>query len=75
MHEFCAVSCGTCKGTCENGHPDCEFWASIGECDVNPGYMWEYCKLSCGTCDRKLDIPKNIFEKIVDKWNKWNIMT
>ena len=29
---------------------DCPYWASIGECFNNPGYMLEFCGFSCGGC-------------------------
>ena len=29
---------------------DCAYWADIGECDANPGFMLEACPKSCGTC-------------------------
>jgi hypothetical protein len=35
---------------CHDSHVDCEFWASIGECDVNPNYMLNSCAKSCGVC-------------------------
>lgn len=28
-------------------HESCDFWASIGECDANPGYMLSNCAKSC----------------------------
>ena len=44
----------------------CDFWASEGECDANPGYMHSNCPVSCGTCsggndDR--DVSKALGEK------------
>lgn len=35
---------------CIDVHKDCEFWASIGECNKNPTYMLENCKKSCEVC-------------------------
>jgi len=35
---------------CSNDHAHCTDWASIGECDKNPGYMHGSCKLACGLC-------------------------
>lgn len=35
----------------------CSFWAAIGECQVNPGYMKLKCAPSCQTCDM-IDINK-----------------
>ena len=29
---------------------DCAYWAGIGECEANPGFMLESCPQSCGTC-------------------------
>uniref|UniRef100_A0A7S4N7Z9 ShKT domain-containing protein n=1 Tax=Odontella aurita TaxID=265563 RepID=A0A7S4N7Z9_9STRA len=36
--------------SCRNHHNSCQYWASIGECSKNPGYMLHYCKESCGQC-------------------------
>merc|ERR1712113_616138 len=36
--------------SCEDGYGDCGFWASIGECSNNPGFMSVNCKASCKTC-------------------------
>ncbi|XP_041349464.1 zinc metalloproteinase nas-13-like [Gigantopelta aegis] len=38
-------------GDCMNMNQNCEFWASIGECDKNPGYMKELCKPACDVCN------------------------
>ena len=40
------VPCKQCKDT--NVH--CAYWAKIGECEVNPGYMLKGCPLSCKQC-------------------------
>jgi len=39
---------------CKNRHQHCSYWATIGECDNNPGYMHLSCAPSCFTC-HKLD--------------------
>ncbi|KAI8494649.1 hypothetical protein Bbelb_278750, partial [Branchiostoma belcheri] len=36
--------------TCTDSNSYCPSWASIGECDNNPGYMLPNCPLSCGVC-------------------------
>ncbi|KAI8513894.1 hypothetical protein Bbelb_082180 [Branchiostoma belcheri] len=36
--------------TCTDSNSHCPSWASIGECDNNPGYMLPNCPLSCGVC-------------------------
>ena len=36
---------------CTDRNRDCEYWASIGECEVNPGYMLNNCMVSCETCN------------------------
>lgn len=35
---------------CHDNHNNCQYWASIGECSKNPGYMLHNCKRSCGQC-------------------------
>ncbi len=35
---------------CTDFHDNCYFWASIGECDRNAGWMHAYCRLACGIC-------------------------
>jgi hypothetical protein len=36
---------------CIDDNTDCAYWATSGECELNPGYMLESCKLSCDACD------------------------
>lgn len=36
---------------CDNANVQCEYWASLGECDNNPSYMKTQCRQACGTCD------------------------
>ena len=40
---------------CRNIHKDCDYWASIGECDANPNYMLYYCAKGCNTCHLQTD--------------------
>merc|ERR1712007_81662 len=35
---------------CKDDQRDCGYWASIGECSRNRGYMSENCKASCNSC-------------------------
>ena len=35
---------------CTDSHDQCNFWASLGECEKNPKYMLENCQASCKTC-------------------------
>ena len=39
---------------CTNDHEDCDYWASSGECDNNPGYMEVSCKKACNICSTSL---------------------
>jgi len=32
----------------EDAHPQCDEWASTGECSLNPTYMWSSCADACG---------------------------
>ncbi|XP_014663838.1 PREDICTED: astacin-like metalloprotease toxin 5 [Priapulus caudatus] len=29
----------------------CSEWASWGQCEDNPDFMWYYCRMTCGKCD------------------------
>lgn len=40
---------------CKNQHPDCTYWASLGECEANAKYMVTNCAPACESCDQ-LDI-------------------
>ena len=40
----------TCSGSCTDQNQHCQNWASVGECQSNPGYMNQFCKKSCGVC-------------------------
>jgi len=45
---------------CRNMHTDCSYWAALGECDANPGYMEKNCAPACQTChllDTRLRCP------------------
>mmetsp|Transcript_62643 Transcript_62643/g.70039 ORF Transcript_62643/g.70039 Transcript_62643/m.70039 type:complete len:182 (-) Transcript_62643:102-647(-) len=37
---------------CVNKHAECTHWWSIGECDVNPGFMHTECSPACQTCQK-----------------------
>ena len=36
--------------SCKDFNNKCAYWAGIGECNRNPGYMRVYCKKSCLVC-------------------------
>jgi len=38
--------------SCHDEHERCEFWASLNECEKNPGYMLGNCQKSCDTCTK-----------------------
>ena len=40
------------RADCKNRHPQCAYWAAIGECEANPKYMLLQCAPSCQTCDK-----------------------
>ena len=42
---------------CHNEHPQCQEWASRGECKLNPNYMLVNCAGSCRTCSRAVEAP------------------
>jgi len=35
---------------CTDDNDNCEYWASVGECEANPGYMLVNCRKSCAVC-------------------------
>lgn len=55
-------------GECVDSDPiNCPYWADIGECKANPGYMHVHCKKSCNRCQQVKDrdeINKIIAQRI-----------
>lgn len=47
------------KEKCINKHDKCVFWASIGECKKNPGFMETDCMLACQVCEKLLATPQS----------------
>lgn len=47
-------------------HESCDFWASVGECEKNPGYMLTSCSLSCDKYQTLADtvIPTSFYDII-----------
>ena len=58
-HEFIVASVGPKggggggpkKGGGADRNENCAFWASVGECEANPGYMRSHCGASCAKQD------------------------
>ena len=55
-HEFIVASvapAAAARGRARGADADdnCAFWASVGECDANPGYMRSSCAASCASAD------------------------
>ena len=42
--------CIVCVTVCTNDDPDCDYWASIGQCSSNPLWMHKNCWKSCMKC-------------------------
>jgi prolyl 4-hydroxylase len=40
------------KGICKNSHTSCAFWAVLGECKDNAGYMTVNCAPVCESCEQ-----------------------
>lgn len=40
------------RDLCRNQHSQCAFWATIGECEKNPGYMHVNCAPVCYACEK-----------------------
>ena len=56
-------------------HENCEYWASIGECDLNPGYMLHSCADACSkVIVDNTDVPKD-FYSIEERDIEGNIIT
>jgi prolyl 4-hydroxylase len=67
------------RESCHNEDQQCTEWASSGECDENPGYMFVSCAPACQSCDKLSfknrcpydpvndpDAPKNIWTQPTD---------
>ena len=52
---------------CVDTHENCAFWASIDECEKNPGYMLTGCPKSCNTCPKKLKLIDGLTSEQVDE--------
>jgi hypothetical protein len=60
---------------CKNNHESCAFWAVIGECEKNPGYMKTKCAPVCRSCDQ-LSIETRCpidLEKMPNIWEKGDV--
>jgi len=40
----------TIEESCTDKNTNCDYWAGIGECSTNPGYMLTFCAKSCSQC-------------------------
>ena len=40
------------RDLCANKHESCAFWAILGECEKNPGYMQVNCAPVCNSCEQ-----------------------
>ena len=53
-HEFIVYDAAAEKYVKKPGRPQsCEFWASVGECAANPGYMLVTCANACDSLSKK----------------------
>ena len=44
---------------CVDMNPSCPIWATQGECQANPNYMFANCARSCGSCEPLVKIISN----------------
>jgi len=54
---------------CEDKNENCTWWAEIGECEKNPGYLLQNCPKSCNYC--RATLPKSqrcLQDKNDPKW-------
>ncbi|XP_076453477.1 uncharacterized protein LOC143288737 [Babylonia areolata] len=45
------------KEVCMDHSDQCEYWAGVGDCDSNYGYMHDKCRKACGICTVDGSIP------------------
>jgi hypothetical protein len=52
VDETCSAEDGSCQAAtnCKDEHASCKYWAILGECNSNAGYMHVTCPKSCDTC-------------------------
>ncbi len=50
MYEVLARDPYVDRFACKNWEPKCEYWASLGECQNSPGYMFAKCNQACDIC-------------------------
>jgi hypothetical protein len=43
-------------GNAQDTHDSCSYWADMGECESNPGYMLVGCKTSCDRVKAALEV-------------------
>jgi len=46
--------------SCQDKHPECENWASMGECHKNEKYMLEHCSFSCNSCPSTVQVSRSL---------------
>jgi prolyl 4-hydroxylase len=60
---------------CKLNHENCAFWAALGECENNPGYMKMKCAPVCQSCDQ-LSIETRCpidLEKMPNTWRPGDV--
>jgi hypothetical protein len=63
---------GEAEGSdCRDQNDKCAEWASIGECDANPGYMQGSCRRSCIQCPDQADQFDKILEERRKTMKRW----
>ena len=45
------------ESLCRDDNENCEFWALLGECEANPGYMLVSCSAACGCTEAPTATP------------------
>lgn len=59
---------------CIDNKPSCRFWASIGECALNPEFMKKECVKSCELCESFIPIDK-LLDEVQDYGKAQSITT
>nr|BBB02487.1 astacin metalloprotease [Patiria pectinifera] len=75
-YECDGTTTGTGTGTggdCTDNNVNCQYWASVGECQRNPNYMTVNCRRSCRLCGAGSSIttPASVCMDMNERCGEW----